>query len=193
MTTCLLSIRVKMNTMFSERVVLVGNENFLGSWDPQKGLNLSTNPCEYPQWFLSTPLKFPKGSIVQFKFLVMKDDQIIRWESLPGKKNRHYYVVHDHALLNCQEGAYEGQEVIPRPRFKKMRSEPSQEDLSTSSTAQDFAATVSFFSFIFASSMVFSQKSPSHRAKARRSHRVKDLLQAPSKVMIWEKFRRTVC
>ena len=63
MTHCLLYFRVSMSTNPLERVFLLGNTKPLGSWDPHKGLELVTNPADYPQWYNHRPLKILKGLV----------------------------------------------------------------------------------------------------------------------------------
>jgi len=112
-----------MHTSFSEHVILVGNSKSLGNWDPQKGLKLSTSAVNYPQWFNLYPLKFFKGTNLEFKFLVMRNDEVIRWETLPSKENRRYVIRKEKAVLKCFEGKYEGEEILHKNSLaKKKRS-----------------------------------------------------------------------
>lgn len=120
MTNCLLYFRVSMQTSFSERVIVVGSPKHLGQWDPRKGLELNTSPLDYPHWFNPHPLRFPKNSILDFKFLVLHGENIVRWESLPG--NRRYLIRHDKAILRCFEGKSEGEELLQGDSIGRRRS-----------------------------------------------------------------------
>lgn len=113
-----------MTTFFSEKVVLVGNISSLGNWDPKNGLDLITTPEKYPKWFLQAPLKVLKNTILEFKFVVVKNSFVTRWEVLPAPKNRRYNVSHKKALLECFEGNYEALEIIRKDFLvKKMGSD----------------------------------------------------------------------
>ena len=120
MTNCLLYFRVSMQTSFSERVIIVGSPKHLGQWDPRKGLELNTSPLDYPQWFNTHPLRFPKGSVLDFKFLVMHGEEIVRWESLSG--NRRYFIRHEKAILRCFEAKFECEELLYRSSIGRRRS-----------------------------------------------------------------------
>ena len=120
MTNCLLYFRVSMQTSFSERVIIVGSSKHLGQWDPRKGLELNTSPLDYPQWFNAHPIRLPKGSVLDFKLIVMHGEEIVRWESLSG--NRRYLIRHEKAILRCFEGKFEGEELLHRSSIGGRRS-----------------------------------------------------------------------
>ena len=129
MTHCLLYFRVQMHTSYSERVVIVGNIKPLGSWDPHKGLDLTTSPSDYPHWYNLRPIKLFKGSTLEFKCIVMKNDEVVRWETLPSSSNRRYLIKYEKAVIKCKEGLYEGEEILHK--VKKMRSRLLSQEKST--------------------------------------------------------------
>lgn len=72
---------VNAYTQLGQRVYVVGNVPELGSWDPSKAVDAFHNPSssEWWKWFL--PISVPKGTNIQYKY-IMKDEQgNVTWES----------------------------------------------------------------------------------------------------------------
>uniref|UniRef100_A0A0G4GQ47 CBM20 domain-containing protein n=1 Tax=Chromera velia CCMP2878 TaxID=1169474 RepID=A0A0G4GQ47_9ALVE len=81
-------------TQPGETVFVAGSSEFLGSWDPDRSLPLSTSVSEFPMWS-SPPLshKPSTGSRVEFKLIVKGErSSEVRWE--PVESNRVFRLVY---------------------------------------------------------------------------------------------------
>mmetsp|Transcript_6799 Transcript_6799/g.21261 ORF Transcript_6799/g.21261 Transcript_6799/m.21261 type:complete len:827 (-) Transcript_6799:67-2547(-) len=75
--------QVHIDTRLGDSVVVTGSNNELGSWDPRKGLSLTTNAKTYPMWTAS--LLIPSGQCVKYKYVVVQGDGEVRWEGIPDR------------------------------------------------------------------------------------------------------------
>ncbi|CEM25771.1 unnamed protein product [Vitrella brassicaformis CCMP3155] len=78
----------RLGRRWVERVRLVGNLPTLGSWDPMKGLELTTSDAMYPVW-QSQPINVPLGEKVEYKYVTVDTwcrQLRIKWED--RKANR---------------------------------------------------------------------------------------------------------
>ncbi|MBN7819550.1 alpha-amylase family glycosyl hydrolase [Bowmanella yangjiangensis] len=68
-------------TQPGEQVYVVGNIPELGNWDPAKALDAfhNPNPSEWWKWFL--PVSVPKGTNIQFKYIIKDSMGNVTWES----------------------------------------------------------------------------------------------------------------
>jgi hypothetical protein len=73
------SFVVRCNTQLGDRVVVVGGEPCLGSWDPARGVELATSPASYPI-FTSPVVTVPTPGFVAFKFVRITPSGHCRWE-----------------------------------------------------------------------------------------------------------------
>lgn len=117
-----------MQTSFSERVVLVGLPKALGSWAPEMGVELTTSAHDYPHWFNVAPLRVLRGASLEFKFLVMRGPEVVRWENL--KENRRYVVTHPQAVLRCSEGRIEGEELVKKTDTRSRKARLLSQEMS---------------------------------------------------------------
>jgi len=72
------NFRVSVATNLGEKVVVVGNCNPLGMWEPRNGLELHTNPAVFPLW--QGEAAVPSGDAVEYKYAIMGADGEFRWE-----------------------------------------------------------------------------------------------------------------
>ncbi|CAD8168735.1 unnamed protein product [Paramecium octaurelia] len=77
--------RIYCKTQFYQRVKVVGNKPQLGNWNPTYGLQLLTNESMYPLWFTDYPLELPAYSKLEFKVVII-DDQNCIWECCPNRE-----------------------------------------------------------------------------------------------------------
>lgn len=56
---CGVKFEVEATTQFGQTVLVVGEPEELGGWDPRKGLRLETSKTEYPIWRNTERLTFP--------------------------------------------------------------------------------------------------------------------------------------
>lgn len=85
-------------TQWGDRLVLVGDIDELGAWDPHAGIELSGDT--WPLWF-ARPL-LPAGARVQYKLVIIRSDGSVWWESganrevvLPTDPNETALVIDD--------------------------------------------------------------------------------------------------
>jgi hypothetical protein len=67
-----------------DRVVAVGSDPALGSWDPWRGVELSTSDDLFPAW--AGHVRLPAGADVEYKFVTLHPDGSVEWE--PGANRR---------------------------------------------------------------------------------------------------------
>ncbi|KAL6071617.1 Glycerophosphocholine phosphodiesterase gpcpd1 [Balamuthia mandrillaris] len=84
---------VRANTKKRELVALIGSNEALGSWQPDRCILLNTSESAYPEW--STSVSLPLDEEVEYKYLIVApskheaDAMIIkRWESIKGENRR---------------------------------------------------------------------------------------------------------
>lgn len=72
----------------NEKVRLVGSIEQLGSWNPDKGVDLITDASSYPQWIAHISL--PCSAVIEYKYVVvdMSTNLLVRWEALNNNANR---------------------------------------------------------------------------------------------------------
>ena len=61
MTNCEIFFKIKLETIPSETVRILGNIDSLGCWNINKGLYLTTNFEIYPCWISKNPIYVSKG------------------------------------------------------------------------------------------------------------------------------------
>lgn len=70
-------------TQWGDRVMLVGNDPALGSWEPDRGVELWTSDDLYPAW--AGNVNLPPGSTVEYKYLTIHPDGSVEWEPGPNR------------------------------------------------------------------------------------------------------------
>ena len=74
------------NTLFGEKVSLVGNQSQLGNWDTNKSVELKTDQNNFPLWE-SNPISFNNNSNLEYKYIISnKNSHSIKWESFQGNR-----------------------------------------------------------------------------------------------------------
>ena len=90
------TVVAKVHTKWGDSVAIVGSTTALGSWDPQRGLRMTTDPSTYPQW--RTELALPAGASFEFKLVILHRKQSegtsgeVEWE--PLELNRRFDPCH---------------------------------------------------------------------------------------------------
>ena len=79
-------------TTMGETVKVTGSAQELGNWDPNKGLQLQTNPSEFPMWkgqvAVDTGETAPMEAL-EYKYVIVKEggsESQKRWEPLAGNR-----------------------------------------------------------------------------------------------------------
>jgi len=89
--TRLVSFQVKAETRWGDTVLLVGSTPQLGSWAPERGLELSTDGALYPMWRLPTAQALAIAEVHEFKFVIRRVPHEgrpggVEWEPLPENR-----------------------------------------------------------------------------------------------------------
>ncbi len=85
-STSLISLRVQYDkTQPGDTVVAMGSGP-LGDWQPSRALKLRTSSATWPYW--EGTVTVPRGTKIEFKYVVARSNGELMWESLPGGKNR---------------------------------------------------------------------------------------------------------
>ena len=71
--------KVSAMTNLGDKVVVVGNCNTLGLWEPRNGLVLQTNSTIFPTWQVEAAV--PTGDVVEYKYVIVGADGEARWET----------------------------------------------------------------------------------------------------------------
>lgn len=97
---CCVFIHLNYETVFGERVYLVGNHPQLGEWDIERALEFNTDETLYPLWVTHSKLTLPDNYTLEFKLLIANDHSI-RWEDFPN--NRTYSCHYRKAVIAIRQ------------------------------------------------------------------------------------------
>ena len=69
-------------------VHVVGDHPALGCWSPAQSVPLHPSGTSegLPFWKTRTPISVPSGTTIQYKYLLMKDGLLHRWENFEGNR-----------------------------------------------------------------------------------------------------------
>jgi hypothetical protein len=71
------------NVAEGDTPVVVGNVEALGAWDPQQGIEFSTQGGVFPYWSASVDL--PTDATIEFKWAILRSDGTVEWEEGPNR------------------------------------------------------------------------------------------------------------
>ena len=73
-----------------EEIRIVGNKEELGNWDYNisKKLHLTKNNT----WVSDEKFRFPINTTIEYKYVIFKNDQFLKWEELPYNVNRKVFI-----------------------------------------------------------------------------------------------------
>eukprot|EP00928_Gymnodinium_smaydae_P000695 TRINITY_DN1026_c0_g1_i2.p1 TRINITY_DN1026_c0_g1~~TRINITY_DN1026_c0_g1_i2.p1 ORF type:complete len:232 (-),score=64.42 TRINITY_DN1026_c0_g1_i2:82-777(-) len=76
------------NTEYGDRIVVVGDDDQFGNWEPTMGMDLLTDEDTFPEWKLDrVQVAFPKATL-EYKFVVLKTNGTVEWEQFGVETNR---------------------------------------------------------------------------------------------------------
>jgi hypothetical protein len=81
----------KFSTNYGENLRIVGNIEELGSWEPNKSIEMTTNKDTFPIWQSSTEITGPVGMEIIYKYVIEKEGNYI-WENLKNNQNRKFTI-----------------------------------------------------------------------------------------------------
>ena len=99
--TCRVVFQFSSQTIFGEKVRIVGNHPSLGNWDPWLGMQLTTDGNSYPLWIAPTPVSLPLSCEIEYKYVYTSEQSAYRWEAL--KENRKLFLEHTNMLIEDEE------------------------------------------------------------------------------------------
>jgi len=79
------TFKVKADLEIGQNVRLTGDNRSLGSFSPNRGLDLVTTPKEYPIWRTKRPINLPTGVPLSYKFVIMSGGQFHGWETIASQ------------------------------------------------------------------------------------------------------------
>ena len=84
---CFVRFKYLYNNLEKEDVRVVGNIEALGNWNILKAIKLTLVSNKIGVW-KTEKIKFPLFKNVEYKYLIFKDNNLLRWEEISNNKNR---------------------------------------------------------------------------------------------------------
>ena len=85
---CFVKFKYIYNNEKDEDVRVVGNIEELGLWNINKAVKLSLNPKLIGVWKTKEKIKIPLLFHLEYKYLIFKNNNFLRWENILNNKNR---------------------------------------------------------------------------------------------------------
>ncbi|CAD8086090.1 unnamed protein product [Paramecium sonneborni] len=82
--------KVRCETQFKQQVYIVGDQQLMGKWNPQKGIKLETNSDIYPLWIGTLLGDLEPNQLIKFKAVIVECEKII-WESTENRVVQVWY------------------------------------------------------------------------------------------------------
>jgi len=73
-------------TKWGESLCLLGENESLGTWNNKKAVKMSTDKNTFPMWFSQTINLIPKKSSLEYKYLIVNEHGIVKWEDFPNNR-----------------------------------------------------------------------------------------------------------
>ncbi|GBG33124.1 Alpha,alpha-trehalose-phosphate synthase UDP-forming [Hondaea fermentalgiana] len=80
-----ITFKVKADLDIGQNVRITGDSVNLGSFSPNRGVDLVTTPKEYPIWRTSRPVNLPRGLPLSYKYVIMSGGQFHGWEPIAAQ------------------------------------------------------------------------------------------------------------
>jgi len=93
-----LNFTIHYDTQFGEKIVITGDQDFLGNWDVFKGLELEWNPNNI--WKVSIPISEGELKDFEYKYVCLRPTGTFKWEEGLNRK------------FKVQEGTQAGCKVL---------------------------------------------------------------------------------
>ena len=85
---CFVRFKYIYNNQEDEDVRVIGNIETMGNWAISKAIKLFLVPNQKNVWKTKEKIKFPINKDVEYKYIIFKNNNILRWEYIPNNKNR---------------------------------------------------------------------------------------------------------
>ena len=83
-----LEFNVKYETKIGQILHICGNKDELGNWDADSSPRLHTYPKLYPVWKNSFEFSLPIGMTLEYKYVIIDQNNNKIWEDLPNNSIR---------------------------------------------------------------------------------------------------------
>ena len=95
---CFVRFKYIYNNLENEDVRVVGNIEELGNWNVSESIRLSLVPNQIGVW-KTEKIKFPLFQNVEYKYLIFRNNNLLRWEYIPNNKNRKIKLVENNIFV----------------------------------------------------------------------------------------------
>ena len=95
---CFVRFKYIYNNLENEDVRVVGNIEELGNWNVSESIRLSLVPNQIGDW-KTEKIKFPLFQNVEYKYLIFRNNNLLRWEYIPNNKNRKIKLVENNIFV----------------------------------------------------------------------------------------------
>ena len=85
---CFIKFKYFYNNDKDEDIRVLGNLEALGNWNTKKAIKLSLIPKLVGVWKTKEKIKIPVPFNLEYKYLIFKNNDILRWEHISNNKNR---------------------------------------------------------------------------------------------------------
>ena len=85
--SCLVLFQYKCNIKKEEEIRIIGGHESIGNWNVEKSQKLTYDSSENI-WKSDENILLPQNTTIEYKYIVFRDNNLIRWEELPNNQNR---------------------------------------------------------------------------------------------------------
>ena len=85
--SCLVLFQYKCNIKKEEEIRIIGGHDSIGNWNVEKSQKLTYDSSENI-WKSDENILLPQNTTIEYKYVVFRDNNLIRWEELPNNQNR---------------------------------------------------------------------------------------------------------
>ena len=118
---CFIQFKYSCKINEDEEIRIVGNKEELGNWDYNKSKKLSL--LKIDTWFLFESINIPQNTTIEYKYVIFKNDQFVKWEELPYNVNRKVFIPDKiHIIINDKQN--DPNSKVEEKKTKKKESTP---------------------------------------------------------------------
>ena len=96
---CFVKFKYIYNNEIDEDVRVVGNIEELGMWEINKAVKLSLIPKMVGVWKTKEKIKIPLYFHLEYKYVIFKNNNFLRWESILNNKNRTVEIIENNVYV----------------------------------------------------------------------------------------------
>ena len=85
--SCLVLFNYKCNINSGEEIRIIGGHESIGNWNVDRSQKLIYDSSENI-WKTEENILLPQNTTIEYKYIVFRDNNLIRWEELPFNQNR---------------------------------------------------------------------------------------------------------